>query len=343
MGRRGRGPDLRGARLAGMSAQRQARLLYAAARLLGRLPWSWQYRLGDGIAALWRRLNARESKVAWRNLELALPDLAPDQRAALHRRILRTTAGQALETLKLWTRPPARNLELLVQIHGADLYEAARLSGHGVIVAAPHFGNWELLNQYLASRGPIAVVYRPPESAVGDEFLQLVRGVDNVRQVRAEGPAVRQLWKVLKDGGAVGILPDQQPKAGDGEFAPFFGVQALTMTLLARLAQRTGATVLLAWCERIDGGPGFALHIEPAPAAMADADGPRAVAALNAQVERIAARDLAQYQWTYKRYTLRPDGSGQPNPYSHPDEPASSYRDRPDRDDPAGSTAAAAR
>ena len=93
-----------------MSAQRQARLLYAAARLLGRLPWSWQYRLGDGIAALWRRLNARESKVAWRNLELALPDLAPDQRAALHRRILRTTAGQALETLKLWTRPPARNL-----------------------------------------------------------------------------------------------------------------------------------------------------------------------------------------------------------------------------------------
>ena len=178
---------------------------------------------------------------------------------------------------------------------------------------------------------------------MGDEFLQLVRGVDNVRQVRAEGPAVRQLWKVLKDGGAVGILPDQQPKAGDGEFAPFFGVQALTMTLLARLAQRTGATVLLAWCERIDGGPGFALHIEPAPAAMADADGPRAVAALNAQVERIAARDLAQYQWTYKRYTLRPDGSGQPNPYSHPDQPASSYRDRPDRDDPAGSTAAAAR
>ena len=103
----------------------------------------------------------------------------------------------AMETLKRWPRPPARNLELLAQVHGADLYEAARLSGRGVIVAAPHFGNWELLNQYLASRGPIAVVYRPPESAVGDEFLQLVRGVDNVRQVRAEGPAVRQLWKVL--------------------------------------------------------------------------------------------------------------------------------------------------
>src|SRR5690606_40232572 len=84
----------------------------------------------------------------------------------------------------------------------------------------------------------------------------------NVRQVRAEGPAVRQLWKVLKEGGAVGILPDQQPKAGDGEFAPFFGKQALTMTLLSRLAERTGAPVLFAWCERVGEGPQFELHVE---------------------------------------------------------------------------------
>ena len=298
-----------------MSAHRQARLLVIAASLLGRLPWSWLYRLGDAVAALWRWQVARESRVARRNLELAFPGLETGQRDALHRRILRTTARQALETLKLWTRPPAANLALLRERHGEDLYDAALAAGRGVIVAAPHFGNWELLNQWLASRGPIAIVYRPPESAVGDEFLQQVRGVDNVRQVRAEGPAVRQLWKVLKDGGAVGILPDQQPKAGDGEFAPFFGVQALTMTLLSRLAERTGAPVLLAWCERIDGGPGFALHVEPAPAAIADPDPQAAVECLNREVERIARRDPAQYQWTYKRYTLRPPGSGEANPY----------------------------
>ena len=298
-----------------MSAQRQARLLVAATGLLGALPWALVYRLGDGIAALWRLGDARESRVARRNLELAFPQMAGGAREALHRRILRTTARQALETLKLWTRPPVRNLALLRQVHGGELYDQALAAGRGVIVAAPHFGNWELLNQWLASRGPIAIVYRPPESAVGDEFLQQVRGVGNVRQVRAEGAAVRQLWKVLKDGGAVGILPDQQPKAGDGEFAPFFGVQALTMTLLSRLAERTGAPVLLAWCERIGDGPGFALHVEPAPAAIGDPDPVAAVACLNAEVERIARRDPSQYQWTYKRYTLRPPGSGEVNPY----------------------------
>ena len=114
---------------------------------------------------------------------------------------------------------------------------------------------------------------------MGDAFLLRVRGADNIRQVRAEGPAVRQLWKVLKDGGAVGILPDQQPKLGEGEFAPFFGVQALTMTLVSRLAERTGATVLFAWCERIGADLDFALHVEPAPAAIADPDPAAAVAA----------------------------------------------------------------
>ena len=64
---------------------------------------------------------------------------------------------------------------------------------------------------------------RAPESAVGEAFLRRVRADsgDRVTQVRAEGAAVRQLYKRLKDGGVVGNLPDQQPKAGDGEFAPF--------------------------------------------------------------------------------------------------------------------------
>lgn len=301
-----------------MKPETSAGLIYRAAALLTSLPWPWLRRLADTLAWLWRRVDARESKVARRNLELAYPELLPSQREELHRRILRTTARQALETLRFWTRPPTGNLARLRERHGQDLYDAALASGRGLIVAAPHFGNWELLNQWLSSRGPIAIVYAPPESAVGDAFLQRVRSADNIRQVRAEGPAVRQLWKVLKDGGAVGILPDQQPKQGDGEFAPFFDVQALTMTLVSRLAERTGATVLFAWCERTGADLEFALHVEPAPEGIADPDPVLATTALNGMIERIARRDPAQYQWTYKRYTLRPPGSGESNPYQEP-------------------------
>ena len=298
-----------------MKPQTLANGLFLLTAWLMRLPWPWLRGLADLMAWIWCRLDARESKVARRNLQLAYPELLPSQREELHRRILRTTARQAFETLRFWTRPHAENLTRLRERHNEALYDAALRSGKGVIVVAPHFGNWELLNQWLSSRGPIAIVYNPPDSKVGDSFLLRVRGADNIRQVRAEGPAVRQLWKVLKEGGAVGILPDQQPKMGDGEFAPFFGVQALTMTLVSRLAERTGATVLFAWCERTDANLEFALRVEPAPDGIADPDPVAAATALNAMIERIARRDPAQYQWTYKRYGARPPGSGEPNPY----------------------------
>lgn len=226
-----------------------ARLLYVFAASLTRMPWSWLMRIGDAMAAAMRRLNVRESRVAMRNLEIAYPEAPADERERLHLAILRTTARQGLETLRLWTRPHAQNLALIRESHGEDLFDAAVAAGKGLIVAAPHYGNWELLNQWLASKTPISILYRPPKSAIGEAFLRIVRadGADRVTQIRAEGPAVRQLWKLMKSGGVTGILPDQQPKAGDGEFAPFFGKQALTMTLLNRLAERSGATVLFAY------------------------------------------------------------------------------------------------
>jgi len=297
-----------------------AQLLFAMAWIAGRLPWWLLHALGDGIAALWRRLDAREARVARRNLELAFPWLPAPDRDRLQRRVLATTARQALETLRFWTRPHAGNLALIRECHGIERFDAAIAAGRGVIVAAPHYGNWELLNQWLAARTAIAVLYRPPESAVGEAFLQRARadGHGRVTQVPAEGPAVRQLVRVLKAGGVVGILPDQQPKAGEGVFAPFFGMQALTMALLPRLAARTGACVLLAYCERIDGdgaAPSFALHVDAAPDGIDGEDTLAGAAALNAGVEAVARRDPAQYQWTYKRYTLRPPGSGETNPY----------------------------
>jgi KDO2-lipid IV(A) lauroyltransferase len=293
-----------------------ARVLYLFVSAFARLPWPWLRAFGDGVAWLWQRSGGRESRVAGRNLELACPELLPGQRDALQHEILRTTARQAFETLRLWTRPHAENLRLIRETQGVDLFDAAIAAGKGVIVAAPHYGNWELLNQWLAAHTPLAILYRPPDSRLGEAFLRQVRGdgADRVTQIRAEAAGIRQLFKRLRGGGVVGILPDQQPKRGDGEFAPFFGKPAYTMTLLSRLAERSGATVLFAYCERI-GDQAFALRIEPAPAAIASSDIIVALTALNAVVERIARRSPAQYQWTYKRYTLQPSLNPYLNPY----------------------------
>lgn len=301
-----------------------ARLLYWLAAAFARLPWPWLRALADALAVLWRKLDMRETRVARRNLELIGPGWPPARREALLREVLRSTARQLLETLRLWTGPHARNLRWIRETHGVAAFDAAIAAGRGVIVAAPHHGNWELLNQWLAAHTPLAILYRPPESKVGEAFLRIVRAhdresgaADRVTQVRAEARGVREMFRILKAGGVVGILPDQQPRAsgGEGVLAPFFGLPTYTMTLLGRLAERSGAAVLFAWCERIDDRLGFALHIEPAPAGIASADRAVATTALNAAVEAIARRDLAQYQWTYKRFRLKPSRDGAENPY----------------------------
>lgn len=297
-----------------------ARALLLLASLLARLPWSVLRAIADGLARAWQSSDTRMAKVVRRNLELVYPDLLPAQRAWLQQAVLRTTARQFFETLRLWTQPPARNLARIREFQGVEAFEAALASGRGLIIAAPHYGSWELLNQWLAWRTPLAILYAPPESRIGEAFLRRARAAQGdahrITQVRAEGPAIRQLFKLLKDGGVAGILPDQQPKAGDGDFAPFFGIPALTMTLLPRLAQRTGASVLVGYCERIGEdrrGPLFALRFEPVEEGIADAV--HGIAALNAAVERVARRDPAQYQWTYKRYSIPAQGSALGNPY----------------------------
>jgi KDO2-lipid IV(A) lauroyltransferase len=211
--------------------------------------------------------------------------------------------------VRFWTRPASTNLALIREVEGEASFEAALAQPQGVIIAAPHLGNWELLNQWLASRTPMAIVYRPPRQAWIEDVLRRARGHEGVTQVRAEAAGVRELFRTLKRGGAVGILPDQQPKAGEGEFTPFFGVPALTMTLLSRLASKSGATVLFAWAERLPDAAGFRVRISPAAADIAATDTGSALIALNAGIEDCVRIAPAQYQWSYKRYAKRPEGA----------------------------------
>ncbi|HHW4678267.1 MAG TPA: lauroyl acyltransferase [Xylella sp.] len=298
-----------------MKVNSKVRWLYRVASLVGHIPWPLLKRLADLMACFWLCLNTRESRVARRNVELIYPTLSCQERTRLHHQIMYSTARQALEMLHIWTHPQAENLGRLRELHGVDLYKAALASGQGVIIVVPHFGQWELVKQYMSHVGPFTFMYRPRHSAALDGFLELVRRADNVDQVAAEGMAIRRLLKVLKNGGAIGILPDQQPKMGDGVFAPFFGIEALTMTLVQRLAERTGAIVLYGWCERISPNLEFTLHVESADLAVTNADPMIAAIALNEGIERIARRDPTQYQWTYKRYGLRPPGSDEHNLY----------------------------
>ncbi|MBD8881627.1 lipid A biosynthesis acyltransferase [Rhodanobacter sp. 7MK24] len=288
-------------------------LIYLLLRLLALLPLRALHAAGAllGRFALWRRTRTAHHVAV--NLAIARPGLDEASRALLLREALAESGKSATEIIKIWGSGAEHSLRLVREVHGEALFDAALAEGKGVIIAAPHLGCWELLNYWLCRKTPMAILYRPPRIAAVEGLLRKVRGALAPEQVRAEGAGVRTLYKRLAAGGTVGILPDQKPRAGEGEFAPFFGRDALTMVLLPRLAARTGATVLYAFAERLPHGAGYRIHILPAPDGLADADLATACTALNRGVESCIGLAFAQYQWQYKRWSA----DNRPSPYDN--------------------------
>ncbi len=289
-------------------------IVYRLVALIAALPLSWLrafacWRADRSVAA-----NDVLTRTTRRNFELVQPNLDLSTREKIVAQTMRCSAMTFVESLAVWTRSRQRNLRLITEVHGLVHLERAASGGDGVIVIAPHYGNWELLVQFLAARGPFSLIYRPGKRAAIDGFLKLARQRHDVQVIPAENHALRPLLAALKRGETVGITPDQLPNRGGGEHAPFFAHAALTMTLISRLLTKTGCGAVFAVAERLADG-NFRIVIEPASAQIASTDIVSALTALNHGVEHIALRDMTQYQWTYKRFRDGPLGPGNDNPY----------------------------
>ncbi|MBI5275214.1 MAG: lysophospholipid acyltransferase family protein [Burkholderiales bacterium] len=172
----------------------------------------------------------------------------------------------------------------------------------GLIFLTPHLGCFEITAQAYAQRfGPVTVLYRPARKAWLRGLVDTARTRPNLSTAPATLAGVRQMLRVLKGGGVIGLLPDQVPPQGLGVWAPFFGRDAYTMTLPARLVQQTGCAVLLIWGERLPFGRGYQVRVRPWQGEL-PADMSAAAAQVNGQMERLVRECPQQYLWGYARY-----------------------------------------
>ena len=262
--------------------------------LAARLPLAVLHAMGALLGWMMYGLSPTYRHYLRDNLEAAGYRDARTRRAAI------AGAGRLLAELPLvWLRPRAEVTALVRRIDGREHVDRARAAGQGIVFLTPHLGCFEVAAQVAAEHFPITVLYRPPKIDWMQPMIEEGRGQDNVRLARADLSGVRELLAALGRSETVGILPDQVPGEGEGEWVEFFGKPAYTMALAAKLAARPRSVCLLAFGERLPGGAGFVLHVRPLPAAE---PGENETRRMNRALEALIRECPGQYLWGYNRY-----------------------------------------
>lgn len=221
---------------------------------------------------------------------------------ALLRRSVTEAGKGVLELIPVWFRPQAEAAALIREAPADGVIEQALAVGKGVIFVTPHLGCFEVAAQYYTHRyGPMTALFSPPKKNLMSLLISAGRGKPRLKLAEPNMRGIRSLYRALKNGEAVGILPDQTPGRGEGEWAEFFGRPAYTMTLVQRLAESTGAQIVLAYAERLPDGAGYRGCAEAMPPRQ---EGETATRHLNRALESLIRRCPEQYLWSYNRYKV---------------------------------------
>ena len=278
---------------------------------LGILPRPLARAVGAGVARLAYWLRPPLRRAAMTNLRLAFPQWTDTQRRKTIRSLIRQMGWMAGE-FSQFPKYTRENIERIVVQDGFENFDAARRRGKGVLFLTGHSGAWELAPFAQALYGnPLHFLVRPLDNERVDQLISRYRCLSGNQPIDKNNSA-RSMLKVLKEGGTVGILMDQNTSCEEGAFVNFFGIPACTSTGLARIALRTDAAVVpgfLHWDSRMRK---YRLCLHPAIEVVRSGDEEKDIVENTARftraIEDFARTHPGQWLWVHKRWKTRPAG-----------------------------------
>lgn len=276
------------------------------------LPLPLARQLGQGLGYLYYRFGKKRLLIARVNMEICYPHLSAAQREARVKQSFLEAGSWFMEAGAVWMWSSEKILSR-VTVSNPELYEQAIARHKGVILAIPHLGNWEVMGPFVTSNSEFACFYKRDEKRPGfSEFLRRQRSRNGTIMCSTDRSGIRRLYKHVRAGKVVGLLPDHNPTKEMGVFAPFFGRPALTGTLISSLARKNGATVLTAAVVRTQRG--FEIHFGEVKHQHSE-DPLLAASSLNRAIEKCIALAPEQFHWVYPRFRKHPNPELTESPY----------------------------
>lgn len=263
------------------------------------------HRLGAAFGWLISLTSTRNQFVTSTNVKLCFPDMESKQQQQLIKKSLIETGKTAAELIPMWQWKKEKLFNSIKKVKGEELIPQAIENNQGVILAIPHLGNWEMLGLYAADKYPTTSMYQKPKISQLDTIIKNGRQRFGSKLVPTDNQGVRAMLKALKNNELVCILPDQEPSEGKGVFAPFFGIQAYSMSLISRFAKKTNSVVLMSYCKRLANGEGYEIVFSPLDK-INEGSLEESVIYLNSEIEKCILELPEQYQWSYKRFRRQP-------------------------------------
>jgi KDO2-lipid IV(A) lauroyltransferase len=280
--------------------------------LLRWLPRRLARKSGAGLGWLSYKLHRRWRRVAAFNLRLAFPEVSEAERTRILQGAYRQW-GWLLAEFARFPRHNAESIEEVIVYDGLENYLEASARGKGVLYLTAHVGAWELSSFAHSLHGhPPAYLNRPLDNPRVDALVNRYRSVGGNQAINRRN-AARAVFDVLRRGGDVGILMDQNTLDGDGNvFVDFFKVPASTTAGLARIALRTGAAVVPVFVLWDENRGKYRLRFDPAVPLVRTGDPERDVVENTARFSKIiedyVRRYPEQWLWIHRRWATRPPG-----------------------------------
>lgn len=275
-------------------------------RYIGCLPLGVARSIGAASGRLTWLFNLRPARLTRRNIDLCFRSLPSRERERLVRSTVLNTGRFAAEAAVIWNRGTRELGPEILAGSCEQLLAEAHSRGKGVLILAPHLGNWEVLNLYLGSRYPFTAVFKPLSDPGVDRLVRSLRSRTGSRLVPATAAGIRKLVRALRQGELAGLMPDQVPARHRGVYAPFFGIPTLTTTLAGWLISKTRPEVLLGYTLRQPRGSGYNVVFQSLTKQLSPANTVECARTINAAIEQAVRSAPSQYNWAYNRFRHSP-------------------------------------
>lgn len=239
------------------------------------------------------------------NLEICLPHLSAEHKDLLTRAAVSNELQSYMEFFSIWGSSNQQNISRIRNIQGEHFFHEAMAEKKGIVLLAPHFGTWEVMNAWFSQHTKMTIMYKPIKNDDADQFVRLARSREQAHLVPTDESGVRQIFKALKLGGTTVILPDHTPKHGI-EVIKYFGVPLASSNLSSKLIQKTKAKALLVYAIRNE-TEDFDMFIEPIDDKVYEGTPTDGTLVIHHAIEDLIIRYPEHGHWSYKRFKAHPE------------------------------------